>query len=235
MRKKNKKGRILVISDLQIPYQHPDSLAFLKAVKRKYAPLKRVVQIGDLLDLHCLTSYLKDPSFDTPKLELEKGFDFLQKLVKLFPKVIVTQGNHEDRLYKKAQGAGICKSFLKNFNDLYDLPNTWKFVFDYREDGFRFTHNLTSKSPQALIKHGESTVQGHHHTELFVHSWVDQNYVKKYGVVAGCLIDDKKAPFNYQRRNVLRPNYGLVLIENGVPKIIPMEVDKNRRWTGVIR
>jgi hypothetical protein len=38
--------RILVIGDIHAPYEHPDTVAFLKAVKKKYNPT-RVIQIGD--------------------------------------------------------------------------------------------------------------------------------------------------------------------------------------------
>lgn len=38
--------RILIIGDIHAPYEHPDTVAFLKAVKEKYKPT-RVIQIGD--------------------------------------------------------------------------------------------------------------------------------------------------------------------------------------------
>jgi predicted phosphodiesterase len=41
---------ILVISDLHIPYEHRDALAFLRAVKAKYKPTQ-VICIGDEVDM----------------------------------------------------------------------------------------------------------------------------------------------------------------------------------------
>ena len=40
---------VLVISDLHIPYHHPQAFDFLKALKAKYKP-DHVVNIGDELD-----------------------------------------------------------------------------------------------------------------------------------------------------------------------------------------
>ena len=42
---------ILVISDLHTPYEHPDVVPFLTAIKAKYKP-DTVVCIGDEIDYH---------------------------------------------------------------------------------------------------------------------------------------------------------------------------------------
>ena len=42
---------VLVISDLHIPYHHPDAFKFLAALKKKYKP-DLVVNIGDEIDQH---------------------------------------------------------------------------------------------------------------------------------------------------------------------------------------
>ena len=51
MKKKSKKQTILVIGDLHAPYEHPDTVSFLRAIKKKYKPTD-VVQIGDEVDFH---------------------------------------------------------------------------------------------------------------------------------------------------------------------------------------
>ena len=45
----DKNDRILFISDMHIPYHHPDTFAFLAAAKKKYKPT-RVVCVGDEVD-----------------------------------------------------------------------------------------------------------------------------------------------------------------------------------------
>jgi predicted phosphodiesterase len=41
-----KNKRILVISDMHIPYHHKDSIKFLKEIKKEFKP-DRIVNIGD--------------------------------------------------------------------------------------------------------------------------------------------------------------------------------------------
>ena len=58
MRAKDK--RILVISDMHMPYHHPDSFAFLKAVKKSFDPT-RIINIGDEVDNHGISFHDSDP------------------------------------------------------------------------------------------------------------------------------------------------------------------------------
>jgi len=53
---KKKTKTVLVISDLQYPFAHKDSLAFLKAVNRKYK-CNEVVCIGDEVDMHAISDW----------------------------------------------------------------------------------------------------------------------------------------------------------------------------------
>ena len=54
--------RILVISDMHIPYHHKDSIEFLKEIKKQYKP-DFVVNIGDLLDFHAIVYAHTRPRF----------------------------------------------------------------------------------------------------------------------------------------------------------------------------
>jgi hypothetical protein len=51
--KTGKNDRILVISDLHVPYHHPDSYRFLEALAHKYDPTN-VIHIGDEMDWHSI-------------------------------------------------------------------------------------------------------------------------------------------------------------------------------------
>ena len=46
--------RILVISDLHIPYHRPDSFEFLKEIKKQYKP-DTIVNIGDEIDCRAVS------------------------------------------------------------------------------------------------------------------------------------------------------------------------------------
>ena len=61
MNRSKKHECVLVISDLHIPYHHPQSFDFLKAIKKKYKDIDLVVNIGDELDQHGLSFHDTDP------------------------------------------------------------------------------------------------------------------------------------------------------------------------------
>ena len=46
--------KILVISDMHLPYHSKDSIKFLKEIKKEFKP-DTVINIGDLLDFHAIS------------------------------------------------------------------------------------------------------------------------------------------------------------------------------------
>ena len=50
-----KNKRILVISDMHIPYHHKDSIKFLKEIKKEFKPDK-IINIGDSVDFHAIST-----------------------------------------------------------------------------------------------------------------------------------------------------------------------------------
>jgi len=79
--------RILVISDLHLPYQHKDAISFLGVIKKEYKP-DFVVNIGDLLDFHAINMHTHDPDLYSPGMELDKSKEYIKQLEDLFPKIV---------------------------------------------------------------------------------------------------------------------------------------------------
>ena len=50
----------------------------------------------------------------------------------------------------------------------------------------------------------------------------------------GCLIDKIHLAFKYSRIIVKRPVLSLAVVENGIPRIIPMVLKRNGEWDGKI-
>ena len=75
---------VLVISDIHAPYQHPDAIDFLKALKKKHKP-DRVIFTGDELDYHAMSFHDSDPDLPSAAMELERGQAVLRELEALFP------------------------------------------------------------------------------------------------------------------------------------------------------
>ena len=229
--------RIMVISDLHFPVEHPEALDFLEAMKDKYRP-DLCVQIGDLVDLHNFSRYKKDPNFISPVDEIERGKAKLRELQILFPKLYIVWGNHDVRIKDRAKEAGIPDIALKDFVDLYDIfrPN-WHFCYSLtlndRDERRRvlFIHGKKSDPVKLALEEGYNIVQGHYHTKPLV-DWAANSKRLIWGMNVGCLVNNNHICFDYAALNTRKFILGSGIIENGTPKFIPMYLDDKSRWYG---
>ena len=228
--------RILVISDLQEPCAHRDAYDFLKAVKKKYKP-DLVVQIGDYCDFGTLSNFDIDPDYVSPKKELSLVKKATHKWQKLFPKMYITMGNHEMRLYRKALKAGFPVQVLRPFNEIVGADNNWHFVeklkVNWKKPHKRmfFVHTGSEAKKQggiALRQHAHA-VHGHLHANFWI-KWNSTADALFFDMNVGCLIDDNAPVFKYNKQQSARPILGCGLILNGLPLLVPMFLHKNGRW-----
>jgi predicted phosphodiesterase len=223
---------ILVISDLHCPYNHPDTVPFLKAVKAKYNP-DSVVCIGDEVDFHALSYHESNPDLPSAGDELNRAIENLKPIYKLFPKCTVVESNHGSMVLRKALTGGIPLKAIKGYNDILEAPKGWKWVFDailQTELGPVYFCHGKAKAPGKLAsQYGMSTVQGHFHDQAQV------NYISTperllFDAHTGCLADDKSLALGYNKVNPKRPIVSILVIINGRPTIIPMLLNKSGRW-----
>ena len=107
--------RILVISDLHIPYHHQDSFDFLREIKKEFDP-DFIINIGDMLDFHAISMHQHDPDLYSPGHELKVSRKFVNELESIFPKVIEVDSNHSSLVYRRALKFGMSKEFLKDYD-----------------------------------------------------------------------------------------------------------------------
>jgi len=89
-----KRRKILSLSDFHIPFERDDLI--MKAVEdHKDADI--LVLNGDILDVYAVSTWPKDKSIALKK-EYDIALEYMKIFTKMFPKVIVTRGNHEFRL-----------------------------------------------------------------------------------------------------------------------------------------
>lgn len=228
--------KVLVISDLQVPFEHPDALAFCKAVAKKEKP-DTVLQIGDLVDIHSTSDYDADPDGMSPGHELEKTRKSLQNWAKAFPKLTVLLGNHDVRYHKAAFKARIPSDVLKSFSDILHTPKTWTYVEEVIIDDTLYVHGdqSTGVSANASLELAKSSMTSVVHGHFHVNAGIQYYANKKHLVFAfntGCLIDRKAYAFNYGKKLLKKPILGVGIIEDGVPRFVPMKLDAKGRWTG---
>ena len=245
IRKRFKKDpdNILAVPDLQIPAEHPDSLAFLEAIEKKYN-IGRVISVGDLTDQCCFSEYDPDPDGESAGRETEQTRAALLPWIKAFPNMEICTSNHDYRVVKKLRKAGIPKSVVSTeqvLRSFMECPDTWTFHSDILVDSpygeILFIHGDqrgASVRPGANIsKTMLSTVQGHHHSYAFVY-YHSTKHKLLFDALTGCLIDNKKYHMKYNKLDLRRPILSALVILKGIPHVIPMRLNKKGRWTGEV-
>lgn len=234
MRLKKGKQKVLVIPDLQIPFHHPDAFDFLSYIKSKVRP-DRVVCIGDSIDSHALSDYVHDPDGYSAGHEHNKTLEYLKDLYSIIPEAVEVDSNHNNRVYRKAYSSGIPKFFLKSYKEFMKAPDTWDFKSYVIIDGVMYEHGdsfsgqIAAKT--AAISNMRSTVIGHHHNTAGIH-YIANKEVMLFGMNVGCLIDNEAYAFAYNKKNKTQPTLSLGVVDEGVPILYPMLINKRGRWIG---
>lgn len=229
-----KRQCILVISDQHHPYAHPDLIPFLKAIKAKYKPTD-VVCIGDEADYHDASFHDSDPDLDSAGVELEKAIKGLSKVYRLFPKCTVIESNHGSMVLRKALVGKIPRKAIKSYNEILDAPKGWHWTFDTIIQTplgpVYFCHGKSAAPGRLASQYGMSCVQGHYHEKAQI-NYISTPEKLMFDAHTGCLANDKSLALGYNKINPKRPIVSLLIIENGIPHLIPMVLSKGGRWIG---
>lgn len=227
---------ILVIPDQHAPYQHPDTIAFLTAVRDQFQP-DLVVNLGDELDYHAMSFHDSDPNLDSAGVELENGKVFLSVLHKEFPQMLVCHSNHGSMQFRRAKAHGLPVQLLKRYRDVlfpqHGAPE-WSWAHSWR---------VNTPLGEVLFKHQASgilgdaahnacnLVVGHQHGNFSVEYSASSSNLY-YGMYCGCLIDKDSMAFAYGKHSLRKPIIGCGVILNGRPILLPMVLRTDGRWIG---
>jgi hypothetical protein len=220
LKDKHDNSRILFISDMHIPYHHPNTLSFLQSLKDRYNPT-RVICLGDELDKHALSFHDSDPDLMSAGDELTASLPIIAELKEMFPKMDIIDSNHGSMIYRKAKHHGLPRRYIRSYNEVLGV-----------DEGWVWHNDLTITLPdgqQVYIHHGKSSdaiktsqamsmshVCGHFHESFGVKYWANPNGLF-WAMNGGCLIDDKGLAYAYNNTNLKRPIIGTCLLIDGVP------------------
>lgn len=225
-------SRILVISDMHIPYHHNKMLPFLGALKAKYSPTV-VISVGDEADKAGLSYHEKHPSMMSAADELQLTRMYIKEVEKLFPQMTILHSNHGSLAFRKSASAGIPAEYLKSCNDVYGVGEGWKWIDSLilpLPDGspVYFTHGRNKDVTKVAKGANMCAVQGHHHSLSKVEWWkpftvkgVEQKPL--WAMQVGCLLDDYSRAFNYNKADLTSPLINCGVIVNGKPEIVFLE------------
>ena len=197
--------KILVISDMHVPYHHKDSINFLRAIKKEFNP-DFVVNIGDLLDFHAISMHSHNPDLFSAGHELKAARVYIKELESIFPDVTEVDSNHSSLVYRRA---------LK-----YGMSNGQRCFF---------THGRSADILKVSQTMGMSAVQGHYHTKFLISYWANPDNLF-FAMNVGCMIDQKNMAFEYAKNFKTRFILGCGIILNGVPRLLPMVLNSKGDW-----
>src|SRR4051812_30923702 len=110
--KRKSSVRVLAWADTHLPFEHKDTLEFLKHIKKKYSP-DVIVNLGDEIDMCAISDYDTDPGGMSAGDELKKAIEHIEPYYDLFPNVKVCTSNHTSRPFRRADKYGIPRAFIR--------------------------------------------------------------------------------------------------------------------------
>jgi len=224
-------GNYLVISDLQIPFEHPDALKFCSYIKRHYQISdENVYNVGDELDQYWGGLWDKDPDAShTANQEIQQCISTLEEWYAAFPLMKLCDSNHGTRWKRKALAAQIPSQLMRLYRDIIRAPEGWQWKKQWKVDcksPFLVTHgdDYGGQYPavQAMTLSGCSVIMGHHHSKFSL-TYSKTHMLDLWAVVTGCLISFDTYAFNYARNAKQKPINGLTVITNQgrIPLLLP--------------
>lgn len=189
----------------------------------------RVVHIGDLVDNCALSFHTKNPRLKNPIDEYEKSQKQIGDLVKAFPNVDLMHGNHDALPYRWAAEVGVPAEYLKDMNQLWNLPKTWKVHHRFSQieiDGVIYQHGDRGRNGALLNAKDEfkPVVQGHHHAKAGVQFFANRS-TRVYGLQVGCGVDDSALAMEYGRKYTSKSIIGCGVVLDGITPIFePMHI-----------
>lgn len=227
---------VLAIPDLHTPFEHPDALAFCKAVRRAYK-CDAIVCLGDEIDSHAVSDWPKNPDGFSAGHEHKRAVKALRRWFAAFPLMRLCWSNHTKRPWRVAYAAGLPKSAMKTVSEYLGAPAGWKWADEWEIDGVVYEHgdNLPGavSGTHAVLKDvNYSVIFGHVHSKFSI-SWAYRRGVPQFAATPGCLIDPKAYAFNYFKGKHA-PIFGVAVVTNGEPNLVRMKIDRAGRWTGTL-
>lgn len=228
---------ILIVSDLHLPFQHPDIFAFYKALKREIVP-DLVVGIGDEIDGHAWSFHESETDAMGSDHEFEAALVGMKQLYKIFPEMHIVESNHTSLHLRKAKTGQIPSAFIKSYREAFHAPTDyhWHKVYKpYMSNGEQvyLCHGMGANAFNNAIDLGISFVQGHHHGRLeALQRFCPYQKNIIFGMTVGCGIDASAYAFRYGATTSKKPKIGCGAIINSNPVPIPMLLNKHGRWTG---
>ncbi len=216
---------ILIISDIQIPFENEKALAFCKYLRNHYKiPDENILNVGDETDNYHGGQWPKNPDGTlSAHGELAITREKIKEWGAAFPEMKLCISNHGLRWVRKAAAAEIPSQMLQAYEKIFNMPDRWKWQYEWRfetlKHPFRMIHGMGYSGNlghrNAAMDSKMSTAIGHLHSHAGV-NYIQNNGMKNYiwGMNVGCLIDTTQYAFEYDKQNRVQPMLGCGVVFN---------------------
>ena len=146
--------------------------------------------------------------------------------------------NHGSMVYRKGKHHGIPRKYLRDYGEILEAPEGWTWhnklnVQLSNGSSVFICHGSKKNGIQLSQQLGCNTIQGHFHTDFNI-QYASSPAKLIWSMQVGCTIDDDSMAFHYNKAQATRPIIGCGIVIDGLPKLLPMVLDNNGRWTGVV-
>lgn len=214
-KEKKNNGKVLVFGDVHTPFTKDEYLEFLKEQRDIHKP-DQIVCLGDFFDLHALSNWDMHPDAVGTITEIELSKEWVRKYAEVFPELVMTLGNHDIRMQRKAAKAGISEVFVKNLYELFDIPETWTLTDEFLYNEVLYIHG-TSTSKDSALDNAKvrmmSTCSGHAHSNMGV-KYFNNGYKEIFGLNPGCLVDVETYAMAYNGNAQKKESFGCGIVYN---------------------
>jgi hypothetical protein len=228
-------GVTLAVGDLHAPFMHRDFPRFLAAVEGQFRPT-RTVLLGDIVDLHALSRFTRNPIRPIGVGRIEGGPPAAPAGVRPVPRCgrVLGQPRHPD------QGPGGRGGHPGRGGGAHARPDRAPArlgvagAVGHRRRDLRTRHRLHGQGRPHQGGGGEHGADGDRpHSRPRRHCIRGEQQAPLFwGFNVGCGIDRNRYAFAYAKTIPAKPIIGCGVIEAGVPRFVPMTMTRGGRWTG---
>lgn len=205
-----------IIGDIHAPFNHPGYLDFCKETFIK-AGVNEVVFIGDIVDMHAISRHQSNPKSKSAYDEYDLALNEIGKFSKAFPEAKVCIGNHDAIPYRQAATLGMGDIFLKDFKQLWNLPEEWEISNEFIIDDVLYKHGINCGGKDGAIntaiQERMSTVIGHMHSNGGC-KYVANNQSLIFGLNVGCGVDINSYGMEYGIHFKNKPTLGCGIVRS---------------------
>ena len=188
---------ILLVGDIHEPFCLEGYREFCQEIYEKWN-CDHVMFMGDVIDSHYSSFHNTDPDGMSASDELDYTIKKLAQWKKIFPNADVCLGNHDMIVLRKAFSSGLSKRWVKDFHEVLEVD--WNFQPSFTYNNTLFRHGLGQKASPKAGSEFMNVVQGHFHTESYVHYRVGRGN-KFFGMQVPCGVDRETYALAYAQEH----------------------------------